>query len=298
MFLKPEALQGCFLSWMKDMSKVRKGKVIAIDGKAQRGTANPEKPNSFVHIVSAWSSHNQLTLGQVKVEGKSNEITAIPKLLKMIDVKGSIVTIDAMGCQKDIAAEIRAQGADYVLALKGNQGSLYDEIENLFVQMKPNGQEGLDYDKYEEHEKHHGREEHRIVYATDELDFLPQKDAWKDLQSVVCVCSERTIKGKTSLEDRYYISSLPSSAQELASHIRSHWGIENCAHWTLDVAFREDEQRAKAGHIPENLSLLRRISLNCLKQDKSVKAGIEIKRQKAGWDNDYLLSLLNVKSFS
>lgn len=296
--LNPETVSKCFAGWVQAMVQRSKGRLIAIDGKAQRGTASPDSANSFVHIVSAWTSENGLTLGQCKVDDKSNEIMAIPKILDIIDIKDSIVTIDAMGTQKTVATKIIANGGEYILALKGNHSQMHDEVINFFDQALEHGEEGTEYHKHEQSESGHGRVEVRRIFSTENIDFLKNRTQWKGLKSIVCVEAIRTIKEKTSKKERrYYISSLSASPKDFAGWIREHWGIES-THWVLDVAFREDSQNAKAAHLPENLSLLRRIALNFLKQDKTVKAGIEIKRQKAGWDNDYLLRVLGVKSFS
>lgn len=244
-------------------------------------------------------NYQNLTLGQLKVEGKSNEITAIPKLLDILDVEGTTVTIDAMGCQTEIASKIIEKKADYVLALKGNQQSLADEVENYFNQAEALNFEGVECDALGSKEFGHGRIEKREIYVTEDIDWLPQKDKWLNLKSIVMIISERLLPGqKPSIERRYYISSLPANALRMANAIRKHWSIENQAHWILDVGFREDEQNADAGNIAENLSLIRRMALNLLKQEKSIKVGIEIKRQAAGWDNEYLLKIIGVKSFS
>lgn len=298
-FLNPEALEACFVQWVQSKVQLKNGNVVCIDGKAQRGTAKKGQPHSFVHIVSAWAAKNHLTLGQLKVDGKSNEITAIPKLLEVIDIKGTIVTIDAMGCQRNIAAKIVDKGANYVLALKGNQETLADEIENYFNQAEAIDFEGLEFDAVGAREIGHGRVETREIYVTEDIDWLLQKGDWKNFQSIIMVKSERQIPGKSaSAEKRYYISSLPAEAFKIAEVIRQHWAIENQAHWILDVGFREDAQNADAGHIAENMSLIRRIALNLLKQEKAAKCGMEIKRQMAGWDNEYLLKVIGVKSFS
>jgi len=297
--LDPLALEKCFVEWVKSKFELGENEVVSIDGKAQRGTAKKGKPNSFVHIVSAWVTTNHLTLGQLKVNGKSNEITAIPKLLDLVDVDGAIVTIDAMGCQTDIASKIIDKGADYVLALKGNQGNLVDEIENYFDQADEIDFEGVECDAVGLKQAGHGRIEQREIYVTEDIDWLPQKEKWRDLKSIVMVKSERLLPcQQPSFEKRYYISSLPAQAIKVADAIRKHWGIENQAHWILDVAFREDEQNADAGNIAENMSLIRRIALNLLKQEKDAKYGMEIKRQMAGWDDEYLLKVIGVKSFS
>jgi len=296
--LDPQALEKCFTKWVQSKFRIKDGSVVNIDGKAQRGTAKKGEQNSFVHIVSAWASTNHLTLGQLKVDNKSNEITAIPKLLEVIDVKGTTVTIDAMGCQREIADKIAEKEAEYVLALKGNQGALAEEVENYFDQADAINFEGVEYDAVGSKEAAHGRIEKREVYATEDISWLPQKKLWRNLKSIIMVKSERWIPGNPmSTEKRYYVSSLPAEALRIATTIRAHWGIENQAHWILDVAFREDEQKANAGNLAENTSLLRRIALNLLKQEKSAKCGVEIKRQMAGWDNEYLLKLINIKSF-
>lgn len=296
--LNPEALEKCFIQWVQSKLKLAADGVVSIDGKAQRGTAKKGSPHSFVHIVSAWAATHHLTLGQLKVDGKSNEITAIPQLLDVLDVEGTIVTIDAMGCQTDIADKIVKKGADYLLALKGNQQSFADEVENYFKQAEAINFEGVECDAIGSKEIGHGRIEKREIYVTEDIDWLPQKESWSNLKSIIMVKSERLLPGQQpSTENRFYISSLPSYAIKIANAIRKHWGIEQ-THWILDVAFREDEQTANAGNIAENMSLIRRAALNMLKQEKSAKCGIEIKRQAAGWDNEYLLKVIGVKSFS
>ena len=293
--LDPKQLSSCYVNWVQSITKQLKSTSIAIDGKAQRGTAKPEDPNSFVHIVSAWAADAGLTLGQLKVDGKSNEITAIPKLLELIDVKGAVVTIDAMGAQKEIAKTLVNRGADYILALKGNQSLLEAEVVNFATQAMKHGEEGVDFDMFEQRNEGHGRKECRRIYTSDNIDFLEEfKQDWKGVKSIVWIESERTKKGKTTKEVRHYFSTLPANPKVLGNHIRSHWGIENKVHWLLDVAFREDEQKARAGHIPENMSLIRRIALNLLSKEKTAKVGVEFKRQKAGRKTDYLLKVLNV----
>jgi len=297
--LDPLVLEKSFISWVQSKFDLQREDIINIDGKAQRGTVKKGHPHSFVHIVSAWAAKSHLTLGQLKVDGKSNEITAIPKLLDLLDVEGSVVTIDAMGCQTGIADKIVSKGADYVLALKGNQEALADEVENYFIQAEAHNFEGIKCDAVGSKEVGHGRIEKREIYVTEDIDWLPQKDNWRNLKSIIMVKSERLLPGKPpSIERRYYISSLSASALKIANVIRKHWGIENQAHWILDVGFREDEQNADAGNIAENTSLMRRLALNLLKQEKTAKCGIEIKRQMAAWDNEYLLKVIDVKSFS
>ena len=298
--LSPTALEQCFVRWVQSkIDRTTDNRNVSIDGKAQKGTAKKGIPHSFVHIVSAWAATQNLTLGQLKVDGKSNEITAIPKLLDMIDVEGATITIDAMGCQTAIAEKIVDKEGDYVLALKGNQGYLSDEVENYFDQAEQIDFEGLEFDAVGSKNCAHGRIEKREIYTTEGIDWLQQKEEWKNLKSLIMVKSERMMPGQaTSIERKFYISSLPADALRIANTIRGHWGIENRVHWVLDVAFREDEQNANAGNIAENMSMIRRISLNLLKQEKTAKCGIEIKRQMAGWDEEYLLKVLGVKSFS
>lgn len=299
--LAPLSLEECFVRWVQsriNTSSDSEDSDINIDGKASRGTIKKGEPHSFVHIVSAWTKKHHLTLGQLKVDGKSNEITAIPQLIDMIDIKGATVTIDVMGYQTAIAEKIVDKGGDYILALKGNQGYLSNEVENYFKQAENIDFDGVPCDAVGSKELAHGRIEKREVYATEDIDWLPQKGEWKNIRTIIMVKSERSLKGQPiSVERRYYISSLPGGAHRTAKAIRGHWGIES-THWILDVAFREDEQNADAGNIAENMSLIRRLSLNLLQQEKTAKCGIAIKRQMAGWDNEYLLKVLGVKSFS
>ncbi len=298
MLLDPTSLSQCFAQWVKEMINGGNLKGISIDGKAQRGTALPDEPNSFVHIVSAWATDHQLTLGQLKVDGKSNEITAIPKLLELIDIESTVITIDAMGTQKNIAEIIVNKKADYILALKGNQSKLHDEVENFFEQAIKFGDSGVEFNEYKFEEEGKGRKEIRRVYVATEWDFLEDyKLDWKGLSSIICIESEVIIKGVASKERRHYISSLEATPKEVGLLIRGHWGIES-AHWILDVAFQEDNQTARAGNIAENLSLVRRISLNYLRKEKTAKLGTANKRLRAAYDKAYLLKVLGVKSFS
>lgn len=295
--IRPSDLQECFVRWAKTQTPLSKGEGIAIDGKALRGTTDPDHPNSFVHMVSAWASNSNFTLGQLKVEGKSNEITAIPKLLDMIDIKDAVITIDAMGCQTKIAEKIVDGGGDYILAVKKNQPNLYNEIEHYFNNVSDSELELaecqlLESDNTEAKEKH-GRIEKRKVYATGAIEeLLPQMHEWKGIKSIVCVHSFRTIKEKTTDERRYYIASLSPEPERLGNLIRSHWGIENKVHWILDVGFLEDKLKAKAGFIAENLAVIRHLALNLLKSDKTTKYSVANKRLKAALNPDYLPQLL------
>ena len=284
--LDPEELEKGFVAWVSSIAKLTAGEVVAIDGKALRGTQESGK-KAIVHMVSAWANSNNLVLGQRRVDEKSNEITAIPKLLDALELSGTVVTIDAMGCQRGIAEKIVAKKADYILAVKENQGHLLDEIKDSFQMLAADA-------FVEEIDCGHGRVEQRICSVIADLSLIEKAAEWASLQGLVRIQSERHHKatGKTEREIRYYITSLKPDAKRLNASIRQHWGIENKLHWVLDVGFGEDLDRKRAGHAAQNFSVLNRIALNLLKQDKTSKRGIHGKRLKAGWDNDYLLRLL------
>ncbi len=292
--LDPAQFETCFLAWIRAISDLIPGQVIAIDGKQLRRSHDRTSGKAAIHMVSAWASANQLVLGQVKVDDKSNEITAIPELLQALALDGCIVTIDAMGCQKEIASTIVDKGADYVLALKENQGNLYNDVVLLFDDLEQSGYRDYRYDSTETTDKGHGRIDLRQCWtiAGSDVRHLPSAAAWKGLQSVVKVRAERHLPETTEVETRYYISSLKGEAEQALWAKRTHWSIENSLHWVLDIAFREDESRVRKAHSPENLAILRHIALNLLKQDKSIKAGIKAKRLVAGWDEEYLLQVL------
>ena len=292
--LDPEQMQECFMSWITAISQLSRGEVVAIDGKTVRHSYDRTQSKGAIHIVSAWASANRLVLGQRKVDAKSNEISAIPQLLQMLALEGCIVTIDAMGTQKEIARAIIDQGADYVLALKGNQGGLFEDVQWLFDQAQATQFQDVAHDFAQTMDKGHGRIEIRRCWtlSKSELDYLSQKPQWRGLQTVVMLQSERRTHGHVSTETRYYISSLESHAAKIAAAIRTHWTVENHLHWVLDVSFDEDACRIRKDHAPQNFSLLRHIALNLLGQDQSTKAGIAAKRKKAGWDDAYLLKIL------
>ena len=289
--LDAEQFERCFVNWVREVSELTKGEVIAIDGKTLRRSADRANGKSALHLVSAWSSANRLVLGQRKVDGHSNEIKSIPELLRILDVSGSIVTIDAMGCQKKVASAIVERKADYVLALKDNQRELYEDVKDTFEQWDESAG-----DSFETVEKSHGRiEKRRCWTVTDSecIDYLNDNVEWRNLSSVAMVECERLMEGVKTKQRRYYISSLRVDAKTLLESARRHWEIENSLHWVLDMGFREDESRVRKGNSAENLSVLRRMAMNLLRQDKSVKVGIEAKRKRAGWDEEYLLKILS-----
>ncbi len=291
--LEPEQLQQCFLKWIQSISQITFGEIVAIDGKTLRHSYDKSSNKRAIHMVSAWATANQLVLGQVKVDDKSNEITAIPELLKVLSLSGCIVTIDAEGCQKKIVKQIVEQDADYVITLKKNQGNLYSRVENLFTKYSSNRFDGTQTDYYQS-ESAHGREERRYYQMLTNIpEELAPEGAWANFNSIGLVDYLREEKdGETSKERRYYISSLTNNAELLAKAIRKHWGIENQLHWVLDLQFNEDDSRIRKDNAPENLAIIRQIALNLLKQEKTAKNGVKNKRKRAGWDNDYLLKVL------
>lgn len=291
--IDPEQFEKCFASWVSSLSTLLPGEVVSVDGKTLRGSHDKNDSKKSIHMVSAWSTSNAMVLGQFKTHEKSNEITAIPMLLDMLSIEKSLVTIDAMGCQKKIAENILGKGADYLLAVKENQPSLYEEINRLYFE----SDEGIfeeNFTKFaEESNKGHGRLETRRCWVCNNISaLLLDTSEWASLTSIVVIESKRTISGKTTTAHRVYISSKKRSAQYFLQATRDHWHVENKLHWILDVAFREDESRLRKGDGAENFSILRRIALNLLKKEKTEKTGIETKRLRAGWDNDYLMKVL------
>jgi predicted transposase YbfD/YdcC len=293
--LDPTQFETCFLHWIQALGDLLPGQVVAIDGKQLRRSHDWSNGRGAIHMVSAWASAQQLILGQVKVDDKSNEITAIPELLQALALDGCIVTIDALGCQKEIAAAIVDKKADYVLTLKENQGTLYSDVALLFADLEQSGQQDYEWDSAETIEKGHGRIDRRQCWTISGAAVRALSGAadWKGLRSVMKVRDERRLPEKTEAEIRYYISSLTGEAEPLLWAKREHWSIENGLHWVLDIAFREDESRVRKDHSPHNFAILRHIALNLLKQDTSIKQGIKAKRLAAGWDEDYLLKVLS-----
>src|SRR5690606_22708813 len=285
--LRPKVFEELFVKWVEEIKDDSiKKEVISIDGKCIRGSKDSFHKQSPIHMVSAWASDNELVLGQIKVDEKSNEITAIPQLLRLLDIEGSIITIDAIGTQTDIAEKIIEDKADYILAVKGNQHDLLDQIQGRFAQQSPCCSDTV-------MEKGHGRIETRTCEVITNLDFVDDRVFWKGLQSIVKITSSRQINQKISKEVRYYISSLDASSTEFNKFIRQHWGVENKLHWSLDMVFDEDRQRKRSKNAANNFSYIRKIALNALKKDKS-KGSLVTKRLKAGWDNKFLLTLVNL----
>ena len=277
----------CFSRWVADLAVLTDGKVIAIDGKCLRRSIDSSSKKAAIHLVSAWAQQNRLVLRQVKVDDKSNEITAIPKWLERLDIAGAIITIDAMGCQKKIAEQIVRQGGDYVLSLKGNQGSLLDDVETFFTSALAPNAVPVSVDGG------HGRLETRTIAVTDDIGWLHERHDWPGLNSILAVTLCQKSGQKIREDTRYFISSLKANDQlRLANAVRAHWSIENNLHWVLDVAFDEDRNRTRQGHSAANLAVIRHIALNILKNETSRKVGIKVKRKRAGWDNDYLLRMI------
>jgi predicted transposase YbfD/YdcC len=292
--LDPEALQQGFHLWMTALVEATAGRLVAVDGKALRHSFDTAAGKGPLHLVSAWASENNLMLGQRAVDCKSNEITAIPELLKILELKGALVTIDAMGCQKAIAAQIDAAGADYVLALKGNQETIHADVQQAFIDGLENNFAGVEHHCYRTYEEEHGRKERREYHVMSLPEgFADRHPQWVGLRSLGMVIRERQVgDAEPSDEVHHYLNSLAPKVKLFARAVRGHWGIENSLHWVLDIAFREDESRLRKDHGPENLALMRRLAVSLLKNDETEETGIACKRKQAGWDNDYLLQVL------
>ena len=287
--IDPKQFELCFINWVRELARLNDKEVVALDGKSLRGAKSHGKKSPY-HIVSAWASEQNLVLGQVKTDEKSNEITAIPELLKVLYLENTIVTIDAMGCQEKIASAIIEKKADYILAVKENQKQLYQNIEDEFRFAK-------DIETHTDEDLGHGRIETRTCSIITAFNHIENKDKWKQLKCVIKIESQRVFKNSnkpTEKATRYYISSLEANAENFQKAIRLHWGIENKLHWTLDVAFSEDASRKRTGNAAQNFAILSKIALNLLKNDKSVKIGVKSKRLKAAWSNQYLLKILKL----
>ena len=290
--IKPAEFEKCLLSWITDLQEITAGQVVAIDGKTLRRSYDTTNGKAAIHMVSAWATANCISLGQVVVDAKSNEITAIPQLLEILDVSGCLVTIDAMGCQTQIAADIVAGGADYVLAVKDNQPTLSDGVREFFEDQMEDDFARTKVSRHQTDEQGHGREELRSYYVCSVPDDLPDRGRWTKLMAIGMVISDTLRGGKASLEIRYYILSKMMSARRFAATVRGHWGIENRLHWQLDVTFGEDQSRIRRGHADANFSILRRTALSMLKNNASKKLGVKNKRLTAAWNEDYLLEIL------
>lgn len=294
--LDPDQFRASFIRWVSAISDLTAGEIVPIAGKTLRRSHDQSRDQKAIHMISAWASQNRLVLGQLKVDDKTNEITAIPDLLRRLALSGCIVTLDAMGCQTQIATEIIEQEADYVLALKDNQARLHREVARLFTDALTDPASPIPYEMDQTIDKAHGRLEIRrcwTIAAPDYIAYLDPQERWTGLRSVVRIETERRVGQQHSREIRYYLTSLGGDPTRLNEVIRTHWHIENKVHWVLDLAFREDECRVRQGHAAENLAVLRHIALNLLKQEQTAQMGIHNKRLRAGWDQDYLLKLLS-----
>ena len=292
--LDPKQFADCFRRWTEGLRKAIGQEIVALDGKTLRRSYDRAKGKEPVHMVSAWARENGLVLGQVKVDDKSNEITAIPELLQKLKLAGCIVTIDAMGCQTKIAGEITAAEADYVLALKANHETMHAQVKSFLEDALAEGFPEIAHDTFETSESAHGRKETRRYWITEEISWLTQHGQWPNLRSVGMAESTREAQGQITVERRFYLASIPADAKNFARAVRGHWAIENTLHWCLDVSFAEDQCRARTGYAAENLAILRHISLNILKQETTKKRGIKGKQKNAGWNHPYLLKLLAI----
>ena len=285
----------CLAKWLQSMLGSIVGEIIPIDGKSVRGSYDRNQGVKALHLVTAWASEQRLVLGQVKVEDHSNEITAIPALLELLDLSGAIVTIDAMGTQTEIVKQIRHKKADCIVSLKANHPTLHSQVKEWFDTRRGNNFEGINVSYNQQIEKGHHRTEKRYVWAVPLEAFggLYQQDQWSGLQTIVIIERIRHLWNKTTREVQFYLSSLPADAQALGRAIRQHWTIENQVHWTLDVTFHEDQCRIRSGHSPRNFVILRRMALNALNQEKTLQRSLRQKIKQASMNNDYMMTVLN-----
>jgi predicted transposase YbfD/YdcC len=294
-WLDPDQFHKRFMEWTQQLCDQTDGQLVSLDGKKLRGSKDGTHGKDGIWIVSAWMQANRLVLGQYKVDEKSNEITALPLLLNQLDITGCIVTIDAMGTQTEIAETIINGNADYILAVKKNHKSLFEDIEMLFEGFEQNEYHDVEYDSYKQITDAHSRREIRhcwVVHHHDYLTYLRKHEHWSGLKSLIKLVTVRQHRDKTTVTSRYFISSWQGSAQQTLHYVRDHWHIENNLHWVLDIAFREDDSRIRTQHAPQNMATLRHLALNLLKQDTSLKVGLKAKRKRAGWDNHYLAHVL------
>lgn len=293
--LSPKALQSCFVSWVQSIANITEGEVVAIDGKQARRSYDKKSRKAAIHMVSAWACQNGVVLGQQKTDKKSNEITAIPQLLDILELKGCIVTIDAMGCQRDIAKKIRESEADYVLALKGNQSELQEMVSDFFTAAIEKKFTAIEHSRTEDNDYGHGRIESRVCYSVPLPDYLKsfRKD-WVDLKSLACVISSRDINNVVTQEARYYVSSLEANASKVSHAIRCHWHVENSLHWVMDVTFKEDDSRIRRGVAAENMSVMRHLALNLIRKESESSFSAPRKRRKAGLYDEYREKVLGI----
>jgi predicted transposase YbfD/YdcC len=294
--IDPEEFRTAFINWVDSIRPLLPETVIAVDGKTLRRSYDKTNGKSAIHMVSAWASDTNMVLGQIKTDEKSNEITAIPELLNLFDISGATVTIDAMGCQKKIAEKIIDNDADYALALKKNHEDLYDDVELFFQSVKEAKPEEIPRSYFDSVEGDHGRVEIRRHWVVSDTEWIEDKALWKGLQGIGMVERERHINDHISCETSYYLLSQKWDGEEFAKRVRAHWGVENKLHWVLDVSFREDECRKRAGNSAENFAMVRHIAMNLLKQENSMKKSMNAKRLQAGWDNSYLTKVLGVNT--
>lgn len=292
--IDPEAFEACFRHWIASIVEHTDGELISIDGKTLRGSYDTGDDKAALCMVSAWASVNRLILAQEHVSDKSNEITAIPALLAALEISDCLVTIDAMGTQRKIAQQIIHQGGDYVLALKSNHPTLYEDVRTFFEEAQAKEFHDIDHDYFEHTDGGHGRIEVRRCWAVGDVEWLRHQDRWAGLRSLVMIEARRILSASESLERRYYIASVAPQAQVLLDAVRGHWGIENQVHWVLDVGFSEDGSRIRKDHGAANMSLLRRLTLNLIRRETTVKSSLKQKRKRAGWDNSYLEKVLQL----
>lgn len=290
--LDPEELTRCFIAWTQALSEASEGEIVSIDGKTLRHSFDQATATAAIHMVSAWASANRLVLGQLKVDEKSNEITAIPKLLELLDLKGAVVTIDAMGCQKAIAKAITEQGAEYVLALKDNHPTLSEAVTLFLNDARDTAFGDIAHTYHETVDGDHGRLEMRRYWITSAIDWLGATASWTNLRSVGMVESRREIGETVQIDTRYFLTSLPPQAVRFAQAVRQHWGIENALHWVLDVSFQEDACRIRKERGAQTFAVLRHIAVNLLRREPHHKRGIKARRKRAGWDRGYLIQVL------
>jgi predicted transposase YbfD/YdcC len=288
--LDAQAFQRCFVAWVAALTKTP-AEVIAIDGKTSRRSYQKKGSKEPIHMVSAFAARQRLVLGQLKVSEKSNEIVAIPALLDMMAIEGAVVTIDAMGCQRGIANKIIAKKADYIIALKGNQGTLHEDVKVFAAEQKANGFKDTTISRHETVDGEHGRIETRTTTMIHDVQWLRERHAWPGLKGGVVVESQREIDGKITRETRYYITSLSVPAQTIGPMIRDHWAIENSLHWVMDMVFRDDECRVRTDHAPANFTTLKHMANNLARRAPG-KDSVRLKRKTAAWDDDFLASLV------